>query len=462
MTRRMLLATLLVAAIALALFGAPLALAVRREYRSEAVLRLARATVEAGSTIDGGAFDGSDVPEFPDHVSAKFGLYRADGSLVAGKGPAAGDGAVKDAAASRVTAITKGNVIIVAVPIFAAESVIGVLRAEQPDSVVEQRVLRTWLTMLAFALGALAVAGGVGTLLARRMNRPVERLRLAAVELGRGDYLIDIPISGIGELDQVGASLSATAERLGRQLERERAFSADASHQLRTPLAGLRLILEAELDAPQPDRTAAVHDALREVDRLEATIDDILNLARDAAGDRDALDLGSVVRDAERRWHGRFAANGRPLSVDLPAALPRPHASRSAVDHVIDVLVDNSLAHGGGRTTISARAIQRGVAITVADETTSAISDRTGIFERRHRADGSGNGSDGSDGPDGPDGPEVGPGPGHTPGHGIGLALARSLAEAEGGRLHLVGESPDVRFELTLPLTGRSVAGPPT
>jgi signal transduction histidine kinase len=440
MTRRVLLATLVVATLALVLFGAPLALAVRREYRTEAVLRLARATVEAGRTIDAGAFDGSDIPEFPIQAATRFALYRADGSRVVGQGPIAGDAAVRTAAASRVTDVTTGGVTIVAVPVFAAESVIGVLRSEQPASVVDRRVHRTWLTMLGFAVAALAIAGGLGALLARRINRPVERLRLAARALGQGDYLIDVPKSGIGELDQVGASLSSTARQLGTQLERERAFSADASHQLRTPLAGLRLILEAELDAPLPDRREAVQDALQQVNRLEATIDDILSLARDAAPDRQALDLTVVLRDAERRWHGQLAARGRPLRLDLPATLPRPHASRSAVDHIIDVLVDNALVHGTGRTTLAARSLQRGVAISVADEATSAIADRTGIFERRHGGRGAGAKGAGAKGA--------------GDGYGIGLALARSLAAAEGGRLHLVGEPPDMRFELTLPLAG--------
>ena len=115
---------------------------------------------------------------------------------------------------------------------------------------------------------------------ARRLSRPLDALTAAADRLGDGDFSAQVAPSGVVEIDTVARSINATADRLAVVLERERAFSADASHQLRTPLTALRLRLEGEVlssdDAPRP---ALVH-ALEEIDRLQSTIEDLLRLAR--------------------------------------------------------------------------------------------------------------------------------------------------------------------------------------
>src|SRR6185295_12731300 len=116
------------------------------------------------------------------------------------------------------------------------------------------------------------------------------------------------------EVDEVGAALDATAARLDELLQRERAFSADASHQLRTPLQALRIELEAaELRGDAPPE---VQTALRQVDRLEATIATLLAVARDVPRRGSAIDMGAVLEAARDRWHGPLAAESRPLRVE--------------------------------------------------------------------------------------------------------------------------------------------------
>src|SRR5262249_45568435 len=154
-------------------------------------------------------------------------------------------------------------------------------------------------------------------LLARHLTRPVQRLRDAAVRLGEGDFTATAPESGLPELDAVASALSTTGQRLGALVERERAFSADASHQLRTPLASLRLAIESELVQPRADSSLALRDALTDVDRLEATLTHLLALARDKPTDRRPIDLRLLVDAIDSTWRRRLAPLGRPLRVNV-------------------------------------------------------------------------------------------------------------------------------------------------
>ena len=149
-------------------------------------------------------------------------------------------------------------------------------------------------------------------------------------------------------------------------------------------------------------------------------------MARDTNAPHDTLDVQAALVDLDRRWRGPFAADARPLRVHAEPGLPRPGASPAATRQVLDVLVDNALRHGRGEVRVTARATRDAVAIDVADQGPGIPSGRADPFERR---------TDGATG------------------HGIGLALAQSLAEAEGGRLVLARRAPGAEFTLLLPIT---------
>ena len=209
-------------------------------------------------------------------------------------------------------------------------------------------------------------------------------------------------MSGVAELDAAASALSTTAQRLGDVVERERAFTADASHQLRTPLTSLRLALESEIAQPRADPTLALHEALTDVDRLEATLTDLLALARDTVTDRRTADVASLLHDREPAWRARLVAAGRSLSVRVDEGTPRVRVSATALLTVLDVLVDNAVQHGRGAVTIDATpAPPAGARIAIADEGRLTV-DPDMLFERRSS---------------------------QAAGHGIGLALARSLGE---------------------------------
>jgi signal transduction histidine kinase len=139
---------------------------------------------------------------------------------------------------------------------------------------------------------------------------------------------------------------------------------------------------------------------------------------------RDRLDLSRVIEAVEQGWRGRLGARGRPLRFELEGGLPPVQASEAAVLQILHVLVGNAAEHGSGTVTVRARAAPGGLAIEVADEGAGVAGDPEQVFARRA---------------------------GSAAGHGIGLALARSLAEAEGGRLLLQRPEPEPVFAVLLP-----------
>lgn len=434
MRRRILAAMVAVTALAVAVFAMPLAVAVQRVYRDEAVVRLEREAARAAIGVPATFATSGDPPELPaSEPGTLLALYGADGRRVLGDGPERADRPVVGALAGRVAEGSLGGRIVVAVPVGGQERAVGAVRAALDQAAVTGRTVRAWLAMAVLGVGAVAVAAVAARTQARRLGRPVDALAEAAGRLGQGDFAARAGRAGVAEVDAVAAALDATAERLGRLLARERTFSEDVSHQLRTPLAGLRLRLEAAELRPDADRRRAIADALAEVDRLEATLDELLALARDAAPARGPLDVAGLLAELEQAWHGPLAAAGRPLRVLAAGPLPPVRASAVAVRQVLEVLVGNAAEHGIGVVTVRARAAAGGLAIEVADEGAGVVGEAERLFQRRA---------------------------GSASRRGIGLALARSLAEAEGGRLRLHHPGPGPVFALLLPSDDTPVPTP--
>jgi signal transduction histidine kinase len=330
----------------------------------------------------------------------------------------------------------ENGALAVAAPVPSDGGVTITVRVAQPYADLRQHTFRAWALMV--LLGALVV--GFAAVLARRqagqIARPLERLTGNARALGDGDFTIRASRSGIEEADAAGVALEATARRLGSLLERERAFSADVSHQLRTPLTSLLLGLESALSRPDADRQelrAAAERALRRAGQVRDTVDDLLGLARDTPAANGPLDVAGLLAGVRERWHAAFAAQGRRLTLPAVPDLPAVSASTAAVRQILDVLLGNALAHGVGTATVAVVDVGTGISIEVGDEGPGLPGDPERAFVRR---------GDGS-------------------GHGIGLALARTLAEAEGGRLVVRRAAPNPVFSLLLPLPAASRTGSP-
>lgn len=439
MRRRVVVLTVTAAVIAIAMFGVPLAAVVAKYLVDDERAELERAADLAALTISADLARGRHValpPMAEEGIDLAF--YGTDGSLRLGGGPAAGDAVVDTARGGTIGTGTAGGQMVIAVPVADDGVTVGVLRASTPLAESYLRIGAAWLLMVALATVATAATWLTSRRQAARLAAPLERLADTARALGDGDFSVRAQRAGVPEFDAVAAALDTTARRLGDVLARERAFSADASHQLRTPVAGLRLGLEATLAGDGATWRAAVETAIARTDRLERTIDDLITLARDARPAGAPLDLDELLHGLREEWHGPLAAAGRPLRIALPPDPPAAVASTAAVRQVLNVLVDNAVRHGRGTVTVAVRDLETALAFDVTDESPGVTLDSEELFVRRSE---------------------------RAAGSGIGLALARTLAEAEGGRLTLSRPSPPT---FTLLLRARDVpdgrphgAGPP-
>jgi signal transduction histidine kinase len=406
MRRRLIWAIAGVSAVAVVLLAVPLGIVLGHNYRDEELLRLQRDTIAATRQVDLGGQAGDEV-ELPPTRDV-LGAYDRAGRRVAGRGPARAPAVVADALRrGRPADATAGGRLVVAVPLLQAERVIGAVRAERDDAGARADTRGAWLVIAAIAAAIIVLATLAAVLVARRLGRPLERLGASARRLGEGDFSARSSPSGIPEIDAVGGALDATAARLDALVTRERAFTRDASHQLRTPLQALRIELEAmELRGAAPAELPA---ALSQVDRLQATIDTLLAVARDTSRPGTQTDVGALLDAVGERWTGPLAHEGRPLRMVLDAGEhPVAAASPGVVGEILEVLLDNAHRHGSGAVTVGARLVDGWVAIEVADEGPGLGDDPERAFVRRSA---------------------------QADGHGIGLSLARSLAHAEGGRL---------------------------
>jgi len=262
---------------------------------------------------------------------------------------------------------------------------------------------------------------------ARRLARPMQELASAADRLGSGDARPLGRRYGVAELDRVAEGLDGSAERIGDLLAAEREFAADASHQLRTPLTALSMRLEEMMAAA--DDPAVVREegaaALVQTERLADVVSELLGRTRSpAGGSRKRVSIDDVVAQQVVEWDPAFRRKNRKLEVAGDKNL-RAYGRPGTLSQVIATLLDNALLHGAGTVTLRTSRTPKSVVIEVRDEGKGVPPDLVPrIFERN-----------------------VSGKPGGT---GLGLALARSIAAADGGNVVLVRPSPAV-FAVFLP-----------
>jgi signal transduction histidine kinase len=439
----------IVSMVAIVVFGLPLAIGAARYY-----------VVDEQSDLEGDAQVAADgiapvlaaghVPVDVSPVSAESpaAVYGLDGRKITGDGPPRLSPLLAGALTGRVVRTSAEGDFLVAVPVLDGDRRVGVLRASRAQSESLERTAVTWAVMLVLGVAAVAGTRLVARRLAVRLSAPLEVLAVDAARLGEGDFTVSEPAPEGGrdpvpEIAAVHRSLAATASRLDGILTRERAFSAEASHQLRTPLAGLRLRLEeaASLPPGSPGVREAVDSALEAADRLARTVEEILRLAREPAGVRhEELAVDDVVDRVVAEVRADVP-DGRAVTVHAEDGDLHARASEAAVRQILAVLVENALVHGTGQVSVTARDAGAAVAVDVADEGTLTVDEAALFAGRSHEGAGADRSRAGE-------------------GHGIGLALARRLAEAQGGRLRLRSPAPTTVTLLLPGVEEESPAGP--
>jgi two-component system, OmpR family, sensor kinase len=310
------------------------------------------------------------------------------------------------------------EILATAAPVSDHGRTAGAVRITQSVEAINRAVKTSILDVGGLALVVLILGVIAGALIAAQIARPIRRLDRAARRVAGGDLDATVAVEGSTEQRSLARTFNEMTARVKRLLRVQQDFVADASHQLRTPLTGLRLRLEAlgeEMRGSEP-AAADVEAAMREIDRLSLIVDELLILSRagehELPGER--LDLVAAARRGAERWHASAAERGIELRTD-GAGPAFGWCAGPDLERTVDALVENALLYSPAGTEVTV-AVAPG-RIEVLDRGPGlAAGEEEAVFERFRR------GSAGRRGPSGT---------------GLGLAIARELTRQWGGDVRL-------------------------
>ncbi len=301
----------------------------------------------------------------------------------------------------------------------------GTVRLAEPAG--PMRRLQAEVAVFVVLLVVLSISTGtvVATVTARRLTEPMRHVADRATRLGAGDFRPDSSRYGVPELDSVADALDTSASALALLVQRERELVGDVSHQLRSRLTALQLRLETLVVAANPETADDASAALDQAERLAQVLDELLAAASAArAAEAQPINLALRMPTMVAEWRELLRAKGRPLRLRVPEGL-LARATPGRLRESLGVLLDNSLRYGTGAVQVSARRGDGMVLIEVSDAGPGVPDELAAhVFERGVSGGGS---------------------------TGVGLALARALVDADGGRLELAVLRPPT-FALFLPV----------
>jgi signal transduction histidine kinase len=278
------------------------------------------------------------------------------------------------------------------------------------------------LVVLSVGLGA-----AIASVTARRLAGPLQDVADRAAQLGSGDFRLVPDRHGIPELDRVADVLDTSATALSELVQRERDLVGDVSHQLRSRLTALQLRLDELAAHPDPATAAEAEAALEQAERLSAVLDDLLRATEEArASTAEPVQLSELLGEVVTEWQAQAQAERRSLRLRAEEGL-RARITPGRLREAIGVLIDNALRHGAGEVLLSVRpggAGREGMVVVEVTDAGEGIPDALAphVFDR---------------------------GVSGASSTGVGLALARALVEADGGRLELSSPRP-ARFAVYL------------
>jgi signal transduction histidine kinase len=327
--------------------------------------------------------------------------------------------------------------LILAVPVTSGGEVIGAVVTLSPTDHLHAAVVRAWAAAGIAGLVALGLFVLVAVWLARWILRPVTELDESALRMADGDLDVRVPAdSGPKELRHLAGSFNTMADQVGGSLVRQRAFVAQASHQLRNPLGALRIRVD-NLAINVAEQGREEHRlVLEETERLGLILDGLLNLARAERGEHkwERVDAAVIADERVVAWAPMAAEHDVSLTRTGVGAAP-VRVVATGVDQTIDALVDNAVKFAGpGSAVVVDVWVANGfVEISVSDDGPGMTEEELNrATERLWRA------------------PHVQ----NIQGAGLGLAIVAVLAEASDGQLRLATADPcGLQVTLRLPVS---------
>jgi signal transduction histidine kinase len=333
------------------------------------------------------------------------------------------------AAGTRESATLGQQLNFVAVPIQHGEETIGALRLSMPASLVEAKVRQLELGLVAALVLVLLLAVITAWVVARVLSRPLRRLADGARRVGADPSSRVGDIAGPHEVQDIADALDETASRLQGSIERSQAVAEEASHHLRTPLAAMRLRIEAVADETEGQSQLDAEAALTEVDRLTRRVDQVLAIATTEAGAVPVVaDIGLVVDRDLAGWQAVASQRGIELLCTYESALVTE--SPGSVERTVDELLGNAFSYARSRVEVEVLSDGGFGILRVSDDGTGIPEDeQDSVFERFAR------------------GASARPG-----GTGLGLAMVREAVRAVGGDAHIRSSEAGTTVEVTWPL----------
>ena len=468
MTRRLLLSYLSITVLVLVLLEVPLGLTAARRERSSLVASVrhdadAIATYATGPLSSGRGDQLAAVANaYRQQTGGRVVVVDAQGRAVADSDAVDPGGrsfasrpevsealAGRQASGIRYSETLGQRLAFVAVPVNPGGRVVGAVRVTYPAEVIDSRIRRNWLVLGAVGVLVVGVVAIISLLLARSVAAPIKAIEQAAVRLGEGDLSARAPVPvNPPELRLLAEQVNDAGTKLSRLVASQQEFVADASHQLRTPLAALRLRLEMlEGEVTSAEASHDIGGALGEVHRLSRLIDGLLVLARaeQASVRPEPAALRKVVRDRVSAWSPLADERGVRLVAEVPAGLGA-EVTPGNLEQVLDNLLANAVevTPRGGRIRLVGSSQDGWAEVHVVDEGPGMDAERRArAFDRFWRPPGSAPAASGAGG------------------FGLGLAIARRLVETDGGQLDLLdGPAGGVDARVRLRAASRSPSRP--
>ncbi|SHK58517.1 Signal transduction histidine kinase [Pseudonocardia thermophila] len=300
----------------------------------------------------------------------------------------------------------------------------GTLTIAEPDTTLRTQQLQVTFVVVLLVVLSLAAGTGIAIWTARRLAGPLSDVADRAARLGAGDFRAAPQRYGIPELDRVSDVLDTSASALAALLQRERDLVGDVSHQLRSRITALQLRLDELATHPDESARREALAALEQTEKLTEVLDELLEAARAArSAGAEVQDLRPTLTAVADEWKPALRAAGRSLKLRVPDGL-LARVTPARLREAVGALVDNAIQHGDGTVVLAARAAENSILIEVSDSGPGIPEELVPhVFDR---------------------GVSVGSST------GLGLALARALVEADGGRLELSRARPPV-FTVFLP-----------